>query len=518
MSPRHGASLRGLNSSRSHLAQGRFGRMFRELAPAQFGNDENETIANLECLAGFIESAPDPAEDRTDAEESAIPALYTYFGQFVDHDITFDPVSSLTAFSDPDALVDFRTPTFDLDSLYGRGPDDQPYMYDQDPKQHGKLAVGRELTQGSEGARDHPRISGRAVLGDPRNDENVIVSQLHGLFARLHNAFVDHYKDFETARNMLRYYYQYVVVNDFLSKIISEQVLAKLRGFDGKFARKNLEFYKWHNEPFIPTEFSVAAYRMGHSMVRTGYRLNDNVGPFLVFSGDKNKSLGGFSEFPATWGIDWARFVDIEVLPYGDENKNNQKNQRRLQLAYRMDTALVAPLADLQAGGVVTDNRPSLAKRNLVRGWRLGLPSGQDVARLMGVKPLSDDEILIGKHMDGAIKLSKIIAEGKCKDGTKHKLDVFAGNCPLWAYVLAEAMVNAAAVRPNATGAPKISTPKLGPVGGRIVAEVMLGLMYGDGTSYLRRDPLFVPTVGGVKRPAFTLADLVNMALGKTKP
>src|ERR1700761_8508665 len=122
----HGTLPRGLDATRSPLFQGRFGRMFRNLPPARFGSTDADNVANLATLADAMISAFDPPKDGPDAEESGIPALYTYLGQFIDHDITFDPVSSLTKQQDPDGLIDFRTPSLDLDNLYGRGPNDQP--------------------------------------------------------------------------------------------------------------------------------------------------------------------------------------------------------------------------------------------------------------------------------------------------------------------------------------------------------------------------------------------------------
>src|SRR5499427_7439201 len=136
MSGKHGTILRGLMSaSHSRLTQGLFGRMFRSLPPAHFGSTEAENIANLHKLGDAMSADFDPPKDGKDEEESGIPALYTYLGQFIDHDITFDPASSLQKQNDPDALVDFRTPAFDLDNVYGRGPDDQPYMYQGDGAQ-----------------------------------------------------------------------------------------------------------------------------------------------------------------------------------------------------------------------------------------------------------------------------------------------------------------------------------------------------------------------------------------------
>src|SRR5262249_53274304 len=141
---------------------------------------------------------PTPETERDDEENSGpdpshpiIAAGYTYLGQFIDHDLTFDPVSSLQRENDPNALVDFRTPRFDLDCVYGRGPDDQPYLYQHDGV---RMPLGRPLPGNNDdpNTRDVPRNSPdagpkRALIGDPRNDENVIVSQLQGVFLRFHN-------------------------------------------------------------------------------------------------------------------------------------------------------------------------------------------------------------------------------------------------------------------------------------------------------------------------------------------
>src|SRR3954449_6238853 len=131
----HGTAVRGLSFPRSSkFFGGQFGRLFRALPPADFGESDTATEANLLALGGAMVAAPDPVKDGPDAEESGIPAAYTYLGQFIDHDLTFDPASSLQRQNDPDALVDYRTPRFDLDSVYGRGPSDQPYMYDDGRK------------------------------------------------------------------------------------------------------------------------------------------------------------------------------------------------------------------------------------------------------------------------------------------------------------------------------------------------------------------------------------------------
>jgi hypothetical protein len=156
-------------------------RFLRELADKmQEGEDAQPTV-----WGGVAEPRDNPS----------IPAGFTYLGQFIDHDITFDPNSSLQRMNDPEALENFRTPRFDLDSLYGRGPADDPFLYDQDAPEAIKLLTGRMTEDdGSDVDEvDLPRNrQGRALIGDPRNDENTFIAQLHLLFIFFHNACVDH--------------------------------------------------------------------------------------------------------------------------------------------------------------------------------------------------------------------------------------------------------------------------------------------------------------------------------------
>jgi len=107
------------------------------------------------------------------------------------------------------------------------------------------------------------------------------------------------------------------------------------------------------------------------------------------------------------------------------------ENKRRLQFAYRIDTSLVEPLSKLPPS-IAPSGPISLAERNLKRGFRLGLPSGQAVARAMGLVPLKDENILLGTAVDQPEAPLKNILE---VDGVDPS--VFADNCPLWTYVLA---------------------------------------------------------------------------------
>jgi len=510
MSSRHAIAPRGLNATRSPLSQGRFGRMFRKLAPATFGANDAANVANLSALADKMVGKFDAPKDGPDAEESGIPSLYTYFGQFIDHDITFDPVSSLTRQQDPDGLVDFRTPSFDMDNVYGRGPNDQPYMYDGNKFRLGDKVSGTGVADTS----DLPRFKGRALIGDPRNDENSIVSQFQALILRFHNRMVDDNDSlsFDEVQQRVRFHYQYVVLNDFLPRIVHASVLDELKTA-GRYDRGKLAFYHWKTYPFMPVEFSVAAYRLGHSMIRPGYRLNDADNMLLQIFPDPNNpdhnALTGFRAMGPGRAIDWGRFIDLETRPYGvEDDDTNADNKRRLQFAYRIDTSLVDPLRKLPPE--VASNPASLALRNLERSWRLGLPSGQAVARAMNLTPLADDQIIIGKAVDEPGPDDPQAPIATIANG------VFAGNCPLWTYILAEARQFQTAVAIAATGAPAggINTPQLGPVGGRIVAEVFLGMLFGDNSSVLSQDPQWTPVTG----PGFALKDLVAYALGQGDP
>ena len=507
MSARHGLPIRGLDSTqRSPLFQGRFGRMFRSLPAAKFGKDDTESLANLDALGTAMTAGFEPPKDGTDEEESGIPALYTYLGQFVDHDITFDPMSSLMQQNDPDALTDFRSPSFDLDSVYGRGKDDQPYLYDDGPL----FLLGEPIAGGGDpNARDLPRNNAkirRALIGDPRNDENSIISQLQGLFLRFHNRKVADNPglDFPHLQRSVRFHYQYMLLNDFLPRIVHSSVLKDLKDDDtGQYDRHKIEFFHWKHEPFMPVEFSVAAYRLGHSMVRPGYRLNDNV-LLPIFPIDPKiapgfpEGLTGFRAMNPTFGIDWGRFIDTDIRTYDGSPAENHK---RLQFAYRIDSSVVTPLSILPSS-VASDPPPSLPQRNLRRAFRLALPSGQQVAKAMDIKPLADKDIVIGKGTDSPDPDAKnILAVSK----------VFAGNCPLWTYILAEAVLHKESVKIPVKENITITTPRLGPVGGRIVAEVFLGLMFGDSNSLLSLDPKWQPPSG----PNFTLKDFVKYALGK---
>jgi Animal haem peroxidase len=491
---------------------GRFIRLFPEYRAEIADHD-------LGTLAGAMTSGagtPIPKGEADPEEDPDIAAAYTYLGQFTDHDLTFDPTSRLReALTDQqlNALADFRTPRFDLDNLYGRGPADQPYLYRED-------GIGMLLGARMSGspidpdAHDLPRgPNHRALIGDPRNDENRIVAQLHVIFLRFHNQVVDYLTEanqgkepsFEEVRNQVRWHYQWLLVTDFLPKIINDRTYPRV------FADR---YYPTPTLPelrdglrLMPVEFSVAAFRFGHSMIRPDYQLNEAVlrRPIFAYGHDRASAsatadLGGFRRIPSRWAIDWRYFIRLEPGAPPEP-----------QQAYKIDTSLAHPLGDLPPD--VASDPNILALRNLERGRTFSLPTGQQVARALGEDPIGDDELVIGK------------AIGKDWDKLPRLRDIvpgFAGRAPLWAYILSEAQVTSR-IRAGGASSPDTFPIKLGPVGGRIVADVFAALLRGDPTSYLNQGVPFTHKQGAPFTPIpeftrngeFGLAQLINVTLGR---
>lgn len=502
---RHGVELRGLGAvPSSPLFEGRFGRMFRGLPV--FSHDENQLRALGEKMVSEAEEEVTP-EGEVDGEETTkpIPAGFTYLGQFIDHDLTFDPVSLLDRQNDPDALTDFRTPRFDLDSVYGRGPADQPYLYDQERAIAGEtglfMLLGRTVSANPAIAGpDVTRNSqGRALLGDPRNDENLIVSQLHSVFLRFHNKMLETVAAqtglvgsdlLKETQRRVRWHYQWVVIHDFLVRVCGQETVDAVfpvehhhvLGRDGKaqavkVREPKLKFYHPKHKAFMPVEFSVAAYRFGHSMVRPIYRFNSVIPRVPIFTTnfapDNLENLNGFRPLPPEWGFEWQFFYELGGNP----------PDKPMQKAYRIDQQLVNPLGTLPATGAPV----SLAVRNLLRGFRMSLPSGQTVARAMDIHPLDDNDLRVGPRDEPQTPLTDLGAS-------------FKRNAPLWYYVLREAEVFH-------------EGNQLGPVGARIVAEVFVGILKEDKLSYQSVNPAWTPELAG-PGGRFTMVDLIRFALG----
>jgi hypothetical protein len=468
--------------------------MFRRLPVFEVEKGDLRDLADSMTQTGFVDNPN-------------IPAGFTYLGQFVDHDITFDPTSSLQRMNDPKALVNFRTPRFDLDCVYGRGPVETPYLYDQADPDGVKLLVGKVIDdQGErlENQHDLPRNDfrdpvgpqQRALIGDPRNDKNTFVSQLQLLFIKFHNRVVDMVREerprlkgdnlFKEVQRIVRWHYQWVVVFDFVDRTVPEGMLRDLLDDEDGLRKVKLKFYDWKKQPFMPVEFSGAAYRFGHSQVRGRYKINTTVqGPegrgvptFLpadqlppkedVFA-FRTAEFPGFRGLPPFWTVSWPFFFELDG------------GQDVLQPSLTIDTKIAGPLTNALPGADHQDEDDrSLPRRNLLRGRALKLPSGQRVAKRMGIP---DGDILTG----GALGLEGELA------------DKFGDETPLWYYVLREAEEQQDGQR-------------LGKVGGRIVAEVLLGLLEGDPLSFLSVEPNWKPELEGAEDGDFKMADLIRFA------
>ncbi|MGH3545236.1 MAG: peroxidase family protein, partial [Mycobacteriales bacterium] len=274
-----GAESARLAPANDFLGPQLFGRMFPQ---APRFRPAPELLVELGAALAEANTG-DPNEDP--ARDSTIPAGFTYFGQFLDHDITFDPTVGFPPVEDPEGLESRRTPSLDLDSVYSLGPAVNPELY-EDPVDPAKarFKIGQTAPSGDPDTsfpNDLPRRpeSTSAVISDPRNDENLVIAQLHLTFLKLHNKLIDTASSptegetpFETARRLVRWHYQWIVLNDFLPRIIDPAVLADIR----TNGRKSYNFAQppFNGTPFMPVEFSVAAYRMGHSMVRNAYNYN----------------------------------------------------------------------------------------------------------------------------------------------------------------------------------------------------------------------------------------------------
>lgn len=434
---------------------------------------------------------------------SGIPAGYTYLGQFVDHDLTFDKTTvTLGANVSPADLLQGRSPSLDLDSLYGAGPADpgSSRFYASDGR---KLRTGttEAVGPGRLAARkgfDLPRSASRKrpLIPDHRNDENLAVAQTHLAFIRFHNRVVDELsavpaaQRFARARRSVVKHYQWMIRHDYLPRICEASIV------DDVFTngRKAFEVAAAPTDvPTMPIEFSVAAFRLGHSMIRRAYDWNvefdDGGGSLdLLFS---FSSTGGFlgrgSRLPSNWIADWRRLYRFQQpelqVPAGKSNR-----------AMRIDTLLVDPLDALPPGSFGERRPPddpmvaNLAFRNLTRARMVKLATGQGMAaflagRGIGVTPLTRGQIRDGS--DGA-DLGALSGEQR---------DAFLEHTPLWFYILREAELN---------------DGKLTGVGARIVVETFHRAIEGSRASIVR-DPAFKPSFGP-DDSTFDMRDLLLFA------
>jgi hypothetical protein len=449
----HGQALRGIDVAvkAGRNQEARFGLMFKKL-PAYSPSD-----GLLKGLAARMNDGKAPLSDVSNSDvefDSPIPAGFVYFGQFIDHDMTMDRTPLSLQQQDPKGMTNFDTPRFDLGNVYGGGPTASPELFD--PARPGYMLLNHH-----DDLVDLPRDEvGAAFLGDPRDDENLIIAQLQTVFLRLHNTFRDQGKTFEQARQQCRWHYQWLIVHDFLPRIVGPEVVQRLIVTKGGLLTAAPSFYKPKNpnKPYMPVEYAGAAYRYGHSMIRAEYEVQDGH-TVPIFGRDGYEDLRGSRPIPANLWVDWNYFFDIPGVESPDDRN----------MARKIDTQVSMPLATLPPTVVAptADAIVALSERNLLRGKRLGLPAGQDVAVAMGVKPLTNAEL------------------GLTEAGWNKK-------APLWYYILKEAEIGGG--------------DRLGTVGGRIVAEVILSLLAADKTSYFNANPSFNPGSD------FKMGDLILLA------
>lgn len=378
------------------------------------------------------------------AEDAGVEAGWPFFGQYVAHDLTADR-SPLRAHTDVAALRNVRSARANLESLYGGGPVGSPYLYRRDDPAT-LLENDGDLPRNQEGI---------ALIGDPRNDVHVFMNQLQVAFIRAHNRLVDRLRAdgigdgelFAEARRALTWHYQWVILNDFLPALVGADLVDDV--FD-----QGARFYRPAGDPFIPLEFADAAYRYGHSQIRQLYRLQED-GPLRAVFPD----LIGFCPI-GEHRVDWAMLFDVPGRPPA---------QRAKPIDGRLPRSLIE-LPEVITGEVDVAAYRSLATRDLERGQGTGLPSGEAVAELMGADVLSEEELGLRQHG-------------------------WEGETPLWLYILRESSA-------------RQDGDRLGEVGGRIVAEVLHGIVAADPESYLAVEPDWSPTLPA-RGERFGLADLL---------
>jgi hypothetical protein len=432
--------------ARTTASHGADSRQYRRLFPTVPSFDTTDKfLFSLGRTGGACDCTDDVDTAASDASGAA---GWPIFGQFVAHDITADR-SAPQHHSQLAALRNAHAPQLNLESLYGDGPAGHPFLYERNDPARFLLGKGGDDVQRN--------VEGIAVIGDPRDDSHLLVSQLHLAFLKAHNAFVEQARAsgvnpalvFDEAARQVRWTYQWIVANEFLPTLVGRDVVEKILSEPPHFP----DFVR---EPFIPLEFADAAYRYGHSQIRHRYRLNHGGESFALFP-----ELVGFQPVPPERRVDWTLFFDVP----GSANA---------QRAKKMDGRLVRSLITLPeavTGHCDPDDLRSLAVRDLMRGQGVGLPSGEALSRHLGIEPLSSEEV--GLSSDGA-----------------------SGGTPLWYYLLREADVRDGGNR-------------LGPLGGHIVAEVLIGLLRADRSTFLNADPHWKPGYPG-EQPG--LASLIAWA------
>ncbi|MGB8963838.1 MAG: peroxidase family protein [Pseudonocardiaceae bacterium] len=486
MAVRHGFEVRGLDVPRGvNSPTGRFGRLFPTLEPRP------PTGLELAEELGLPGGRMDGGNTSHQQDSPTMDAGFTFFGQFIDHNITFDPTGDLGRQVDPDAVRNFRAPMLDLDHLYGSGPFATPYLYDS-VSHNTKLALSPDGT-------DFARTAdGVALIGDPRNDENLLLNQMHLAFIKFHNRVVDalaageitdvfgdlfppapdtappppnasieellsvrtYYDElFAKAQQIVRWHYQWIIVHEFLPLVCGQDSVDRVD-------RDGLQFYAPDGNPFIPVEFAVAAFRFMHPTIRSDYTIND-MHTLPLFPTEFTDPLPPPDQRTDLRGGPVVKEFAVDFSHFFATN-SDRVPQRARRIEAKLNTRLLdlPPITDVPVE--IARQLRSLAVRNLLRSEVQELPSGQDIARKIGQVPLSDAELTT------------------------------TGPIYLWFYILKEAELRHAGGR-------------LGAVGALIVTEVLLGLLDADPISYRATYPIWTPTLAD-SEGRFGIAELLHFA------
>ncbi|HMG04713.1 MAG TPA: peroxidase family protein [Chthoniobacterales bacterium] len=389
---------------------------------------------------------------------------YTYFGQFIGHDLTYDTTSLDGPYLDPERTPNYRTPSFDLDHVYGGGPESSPHLYEGE---EGAKTFKIGFTRPTGYRRDLPVEHGTVLIGDQqdtRNLDNLILRQLHVVFLKFHNEAIRQVASnstmagleelgsgtlFERAQRLVRWHYQWIVRHDFLPRVLHNDVWT----YQERRTPRRPDPIRSYS---VPIEFSLAAFRFGHSMVRNAYRLNCRQKRVVI---TELMTLGQkASPIPDDYLIEWGTFLD--GLPTSGPPASSSF----------LDTSISRAMHGLSAGTIRLSNRleppdPSnLPVRTLLRGARAQLPSGQEVADAL----LAQGRI----KPDDRLTTSQVTQTTYDHSGSVLRKIGLERNTPLFYYLLKEAELKAEGLT-------------LGPVGSHILSEVIQGALETDPDSYL---------------------------------